>query len=382
MLFRMKYFYSFLIIFYTLVSCSPPMRRAQTENIATLKGVGSSFVLPMSSELFKDFQEKKDIAVDYTADNSYLGMTAILEGTADFALSEIYMNDKQLKDQAEILHIPIAVAGVNFAYHIKEDGFSMQDDPIYLTPDIIAKMYLGQITKWNDPEIVAINKKVAIDKDRVLPDLDIVIIHRADNAGDTVLLSRFLSKASPVWRKEVGTKVLSKLDWEIGITGDTALDLMQHHVQTLGAFTYTTMIYGLQNNMPLARVRNFLGTYGRGCNFRSLEAMKVAEPTADNRIDLTYPQHPSLGKEAAVATAFMYMIVRKEQNYNNRTKEQAQATVDLLSWLLSPVAQIQLDPIFFAGLTPKFRKTSRATLAKMTYNGEALTPSPERTNRK
>ncbi|MGL6082636.1 MAG: hypothetical protein ACRC4N_09315, partial [Gammaproteobacteria bacterium] len=154
--------------------------------------------------------------------------------------------------------------------------------------------------------------------------------------------------------------------------GETALDLMKTLVQTPGGLTYTTMIYGIQNNIPLIRIRNYLGVYGRGCNFRTLEAMKVAATNSDNRVDLTYPQE---GMESGVATGMMYILIKKEQNYNNKTKAQAQSLVDFIDWLLSPTAQRELEPLYFTGLTPKFRYSARTMLSNVVYDGEQLIPT-------
>lgn len=353
----------FVLLF--ISSCGTPKKPSEK---ISLQGSGSSFTLPYSSTFFPLFNKNAKININYLSENSYVGIEDLISNKTDFALSSIYLSDKKVQENPDILHIPVAAAGVNFAYNIPLERFSLQDDPVYLTPEILTKMITKKITHWNDPEIIAINKKVALDKDRVFPDLPITFIQRSVNSGDTVLLTTFLNKADSAWNIGI-TNLLPPIKGNIA--HPQALDLMKELVQTPGGFTFTTMIYGLQNNIPLARIRNQLNVYGRGCNFRSKEAMKVADTNSDNRVDITYP---NAGPESGVATGFMYILVHKEQNYNNRSKAQAQATVDFINWLLSPYAQRRLDPLFFASLTPKFRYVARQALAQMTYNGELLTP--------
>ncbi len=358
------------ILLICMTSCGEAPKRATHTVTATLKGHGSSFMLPMTDKLFKDYQSSTTVKIDYISENSYAGIDSIIANEVDFALATVHLTDAQAKAHPDVLHIPVAAAGINFAYNVP--GFILNADPIYITPEILVKILDRKITNWNDPEIYEANQIAAVTKDRTFPDLPITFIQRSENSGDTYLLTKFLSKATPTWKGGVTNKLPMN---NYRLEGKSALDLMTTLVQTPGALTYTTMIYGIQNNIPLIRIRNFLGTYGRGCNFRSTEAMKVAQTNIDNRVDFTYPQHPTQAKEAGVATGVMYMLVKQEQNYNNKTKEQAQELVDLIDWMLSPVAQRELDPLFFAALTPKFRHASRVMLSNMTYNGEQLLPT-------
>ncbi|MGL5956449.1 MAG: phosphate ABC transporter substrate-binding protein PstS [Brevinema sp.] len=358
------------IAFFFLItlSCTTPQRPISTpKNINSLTGKGSSFVLPMTSKLFPMFEKNYTIRINYETQNSYVGIDALITSEVDFALTSVPLTDQQYKDNPDILHIPIAAAGINFAYNIPGAEFSLNADPVYLTPEILAKILNHQITHWNDPEITDLNKKVAEDTTRVFPNLPISVIQRADISGDTYLLTSFLTKATSLWKNGQTNKLPSG-----NKEGATALDLMKTLVQTPGGLTYTTMIYGIQNNIPLIRIRNHLGVYGRGCNFRTLEAMKVASTNTDNRVDLTYPQE---GRESGVATGIMYILIKKEQNYNNKTKAQAQNLVDFIDWLLSPTAQRELEPLYFSGLTPKFRYAAHTMLSNAVYDGEQLVPT-------
>ncbi|MGL4366680.1 MAG: substrate-binding domain-containing protein [Brevinemataceae bacterium] len=355
-----------------ITSCG--YKAKESKKIITLSGSGSSFALPLSQEFFRKYSKISDTTIDFSSTDSYQGIEAVINGTVDFALSEVYIEQKN----SNILHIPISVAGINFAYNIPDEGFSLMDDPIYMDADIIAKILTGKITKWNDSQIVQLNKKYAENKQRVFPNLNITPIYRSTPSGDTYILTSFLKKASAFW--PYGTT--NQITVPSGLTATSTLDAMKVLLNTPGGFGYTTMIFAVQNNIPLVRVKNNANVFVRGCNFRSLEAMKVAETNIDNKVDLTYPTQNN-AQESAVAATFIYLLVQKEQNYNNKSKEQAQALVDMLAWFLSPDAQKNMESILFSNLTPKFRKAAQDTISQITYNGEVLTPnkiSPKKEN--
>lgn len=361
-----------MIILFT--ACSTPKRPHNSE--VTLIGEGSSMALPLSDKFFKEVKKTLPFSVEYKSSDSFSGIASLTNNQVDFALSSVPMTDEMMQKNPEILHIPIAAAGINFAYNLPGEEFSLYTDPVYFTPEILAKILNKKITKWNDPEIVKLNQLVAENKTRKFPDLPITWIQRSFDSGDTFLVTTFLNKATSEWKKGLYTKFSTN---NSTVSGDTSLELILNLMKIPGALTYVPMIYGVQNNIALIRIKNFLGTYGRGCNFRTLEAMKVVKPTKDNRVDLTYPHQ---GLEAGVATSMIYMLIKKEQNYNNKTKEQAQELVNLIDWMLSPVAQRQLEPLFFAGLTPSFRKSARTMLSNITYNGAVLLPTSKNKNNK
>ncbi|MGL4560986.1 MAG: substrate-binding domain-containing protein, partial [Brevinema sp.] len=269
----------------------------------------------------------------------------------------------------DILHIPISVTGINFVYNIPEKGFGLYDEPVYLTADLITEILLGVITNWNDPKISELNKKISANPTRIFPNLPITIIKRNNPSSDTYLLTTFLSKASKIWNNKIGvTNLLNAIG---GVGQPSALDIVKNIIEVPGAFGYSTMIYGIQNNLPLIRVKNYFGTYVRGCNFRSAEAMKALTPKPDNRVDLTYP---NTNPEAAVAAGFNYILIKKDLFYNENSEAKAQTLVNFIAWLLSPEAQQQLDPIFFSPLTPQFRVSSKQSISKITYNKKQIIP--------
>lgn len=361
---NLKYFLIFICIGSLNTACSKKQIPAEP-----LSGSGSSFSIPFSDKMIKYFDKKYNQSVTFSPNNSYQGIQDLINGKVDFVISSVYLTDEEMKKYPDILHIPVSVAGINFVYNISAPGFTLEyDDPIYLTPDIIAKIFLGQITNWNDKEIVAVNKKDSMTPNRVFPNLPITVIQREGMSGDTFLLTTFLNKASLIWRQKIG---ITNIIPTKGIRASNALDVMRKIIDTDGSFGYSTMAYGVQNSKPVVRVRNKFGVYVRGCNFRSAEAMKANLPTSDNRVDLTYPDK---NDQSAVATGFTYILIKKEQNYNNRTKKQAQTTINFINWLLSPEAQRQLDIIFFAPLTPPFRASAKEKLQEAVYNGEQIVP--------
>ena len=143
-----KYLNSYLVVILCIIitNCSTPQRPIKIYK-ATITGLGSSFSLPLSSLLFKKFTKESNINISYTAENSYTGIDAIINQEVDFALSMAALTDQQLKENPDILHIPIAAASINFAYNIPEKGFSIFDDPVYLTPELLVQILNGMILR-------------------------------------------------------------------------------------------------------------------------------------------------------------------------------------------------------------------------------------------
>ncbi|MGL4388141.1 MAG: phosphate ABC transporter substrate-binding protein PstS [Brevinema sp.] len=330
-------------------------------------GSGSSFSLPMSDKLIKYYNRSYQQHISFTPNNSYQGIQDLIDGKVDFAISDVYLSDEEIEKNPDLIHIPVSVAGINFAYNIPNEGFSLYDDPVYLTPDIISDIYLGKITNWNDSQILAINKKSSETPNRVFPNLPITVIKRDSISGDTYLLTKFLTKASKTWANKIGTT--NNLSHIKGIGASSALNIMKLVIDTPGAFAYSTMIYAIQNQIPLIRVRNSFGVYVRGCNFRSAEAMKASTSRPDNRVDLTYP---TKNNQSAVAAGFNYIIIKKDLSYNNKTEAEAQTLINFIAWLLSIESQQQLDPIMFSPLTSEFRVSSIKALSSITYQGKPL----------
>ena len=175
------------------------------------------------------------------------------EGTVDFGATDGPMNDEQLaefqkKHNSGVLHFPTVLGAVVVTYNI-----SGVTESLDLTPEAISGIYLGKITKWNDPALVSANPKVK------LPDADIVVVHRSDGSGTSYCWTDYLSKVSDEWKTKVGKG--TSVNWPVGIGGKGNEGVSGQVKQTANSIGYVELIYAIQNNLPYARVKNAAGSF-------------------------------------------------------------------------------------------------------------------------
>ena len=190
-----------------------------------------------------------ELNFNYQSIGSGGGIRQILAGTVDFGASDGPMTDEQLgQAKTKILHFP-TVLGANVpTYNIP--GISQE---LNFTPEALAGIYLGKITKWNDPAIANANKGVN------LPDSDIIVVHRSDGSGTTYIWVDYLSKVSEEWKTKVGKN--TSVNWPVGLGGKGNEGVSGLVKQTPGAIGYVELIYAIQNNMPYGKVRNSSGVF-------------------------------------------------------------------------------------------------------------------------
>src|ERR1700733_1203622 len=215
-----------------------------------LNGAGATFPYPMYSKWFSEYHNlHPDIEINYQSIGSGGGIRQVSEGTVEFGASDMPMNDDQLKAaKSKILNIPTVLGAVVPVYNIP--GVSSQ---LKFTPNVLAGIFLGTITKWNDKAIAAANPGVNF------PDKDIVVIHRSDGSGTTFIWTDYLSKASPDWQTKVGAG--ASPNWPVGLGGKGNEGVTGFIKQTPGSIGYVELIYALQNNIPFGNVQNANGKY-------------------------------------------------------------------------------------------------------------------------
>jgi phosphate transport system substrate-binding protein len=182
--------------------------------------------------------------------------------------------------------------------------------------DVIAGIFLGQIKKWNDPKITALNPGVT------LPDQDIVVVHRSDGSGTTYIFTDYLSKISPEWKTKVGAN--TSVNWPTGIGGKGNEGVAGQIKQTPGALGYVELIYGVQNKMPYADVKNSAGNFIKP----SLESVTAALASADIPDDFRFSMTNSPGKDAYPIAGATWLLVYQQQKDAAKGKK----LVEFLKW--------------------------------------------------
>jgi phosphate transport system substrate-binding protein len=277
-----------------------------------INGAGATFPYPIYSKWF-DAYTKVDPSVrfNYQSIGSGGGQKQILAQTVDFGASDGPMSDDNLsKAPGKLLHIP-TVAGADVV------AYNLPGNPaLKFDAGTIAGVFLGEIKKWNDPKIVALNPGVT------LPDQEILVVHRSDGSGTTYIWTDYLSKISSEWKSKVGTN--TSVNWPTGIGGKGNEGVAGQIKQTPGALGYVELIYAIQNKMPYAEVKNAAGKFVKP----SLESITAAMATAQIPDDFRFSITNASGETAYPICGATWLLVYEQQKDATKGKK----LVEFLKW--------------------------------------------------
>jgi phosphate transport system substrate-binding protein len=325
-----------------------------TSDSNALLGAGSTFVYPLFSKLFAEYEKKTGIRVNYQSIGSGGGILQLTNKTIDFGDSDAPLNDEQAKKMgADVLHIPMCSGAVVISYNLPE-----VKGTIKLTPDVLASIFLGKITKWNDPQISKINSGIT------LPGTGIFIAHRSDGSGTTNIFTTYLSKVSSEWNTKPGKG--SAISWPAGLGGKGNEGVAGLIKQTPGAIGYIELAYAIQNKMTYADIQNKSGKF---------ITPTVASTSAAGNISIPDDAKVSLSNTDAAdgypISGFTWAMIYKEQNYNGRTMDRAKKVVDLLWWNIHD-GQKFCQNLNYAQLSPATVKVAENILKSAVYQGKSL----------
>jgi phosphate transport system substrate-binding protein len=344
----------------SLVSCGGGGSTTGADSTATggsddaLIGAGSSFDYPLFSKQFSEYNKIGGLKVNYQSVGSGAGISQLTSKTVDFGASDAPMNGKQDSlVTSPVIHIPITAGAVALSYNLPE-----VKDTLQLSPEVVAGMFLGTITKWNDPKIVALNKGVK------LPATSIVIAHRSDGSGTTNIFTTYLSKVSPDWMTKVGKG--SAVNWPVGLGGKGSEGVAGQIKQTPGAFGYIELAYAIQNGMAFAKVQNKAGNFIIPTIASVTAAANITIPP-DSKVSLTNTD----ATDGYPISGFSWVIIYKEQKYNDRSLDRATKLLKLLSWMIHDGQQFS-GALNYAPLSPAAVSTGDAILKSATYDGKPI----------
>jgi len=289
-----------------------------------LNGAGATFPYPIYSKWFNQYhQQHPDIEINYQSIGSGGGIRQVTAGTVDFGASDGPMTDEQLASaKFKILHLPTVLGSVVPAYNIP--GFKGE---LKFTPEVIAGIYLGKITSWNDPAIAKANSGVS------LPNQPIVVVHRSDGSGTTYIWTDYLSKISPEWKSKVGTN--TSVNWPTGIGGKGNEGVAGQIKQTPGALGYVELIYAVQNKMPYAEVKNAAGEFVKP----NIQSVTAALATADIPEDFRFSITNAPGKDAYPICGATWLLVYEQQKDATKGKK----LVEFLKWAVKDGEKMARD---------------------------------------
>jgi phosphate transport system substrate-binding protein len=319
-----------------------------------LIGAGSSFDNPLFSKMFSEYNKTTGLKVNYQSVGSGAGISQLTSKTVDFGASDAPMNGKQDSAlSAPALHIPVTAGAVVLSYNIPEIK-----DTLQFSPAVLADIFLGKITKWNDPKIAAENKAAK------LPATGIVIAHRSDGSGTSNIFTTYLSKVSADWNSKVGKG--SSVNWPVGLGGKGNEGVAGLIKQTPGAIGYIELAYAIQNSMPYAKIQNKAGNYITPSIASVTAAANITIP-ADSKVSLTNTE----AADGYPISGFSWVLIYQEQKYGNRSLDKATQLLKLLSWVIHDGQQYSA-PLNYAPLSPAAVTTGDAILKSATYDGKPI----------
>ena len=347
----MKLIKSLKVAAVAVASCVTLSATAQ-EN--TLLGAGSSFINPLFSKMFADYDATVHVKVNYQSIGSGGGILQLTNKTVDFGDSDAPLNEEQTKKMGvPVLHIPMASGATVVTYNLPEVKTMLK-----LNGKIIADIYLGKVTTWNNAEIAAMNKGVK------LPDLPIVVVHRSDGSGTSFIFTDFLTKVNEEWAKKVGKA--TAVNWPAGLGGKGSEGVAGLVKQTPGAIGYVELAYAIQNKMEFAQIQNKAGKFITPTLASTTAASNVTIPE-DTKVSLTNTDNAN----GYPISSFTWALIYKEQDYNSRSKERATQLIKLLWWNIHQ-GQKFCAALNYAELSKPAVKTAEKILKSATYQGKPI----------
>ena len=336
----------------TIVACGGNANNGGRES-QELSGAGATFPLPFYNVVFEQFSQTNGDQVAYGGIGSGGGIRNLRDRIVDFAGSDAFLSDKEMAEMAPVVHVPTCMGAVVVAYNL--NGV----DELKLSGEIIADIFAGEIKMWNDESLAALNPDVKLPAEPIIP------VYRSDGSGTTFVFTDYLTKVSPMWKEKFGAG--KSVNFPSGQAAKGNPGVAGVIKQTKNTIGYVGSEYAFAQKIPYAYVENQRGEFVLPSS-ATISAAASGEIPADTRCSIT-------NSDAAGAypiSTFTWMIIYKEQNYSDRSKEQATATLDLLKYILSDEAQNIASEVHYAPLPAKAKELSMANLKTVTYDGNSI----------
>ena len=331
-----------------MVSCG-----GNTNGGQELSGAGATFPLPFYNVVFERFAEVNGDVVAYGGIGSGGGVRNLRDKIVDFAASDAFLTDKEMANMASVVHIPTCMGAVVVAYNL--DGVG----ELKLSGDVVADIFAGNITRWNDERLAALNPDVTLPAEAIIP------VFRSDGSGTTFVFTDYLTKVSPMWRAKYGAG--KSVNFPTGQAAKGNPGVAGIIKQTKNSIGYVGSEYAFAQKIPFARIQNPRGEFVSP-SAASISAAASGVIPADTRCSITNAD----AEGAYPISTFTWMIIYKEQNYSDRSKAQATATLNLMKYILSDEVQNITSELHYAPLPDKAKELSLTNLKSVTFDGVAI----------
>jgi phosphate transport system substrate-binding protein len=334
---------------FTLSAC-----KSSTKTIP-LAGAGSTFVNPVMTRWVQGFsQSHPNVQINYQSIGSGGGVTQVTAGTVDFGASDYSLKDAQLAAMKPVIQFPESAGPVCITYNLPE-----VTQPLQLSADDIAGIYLGQITSWQDKKIAADNPGVKLPKE------PIVVVHRSDGSGTTAGFTTYLSAVSDDWKTKVGSG--GSVSWPVGLGGKGSEGVTGLLKQSPGAIGYVELTYAQQNSLPVAKVKNLAGNYvspGTASTTAAINAFS-AQLAQDPRTPIV--NAPASAPDAYPISTLTFLIVPKD----GPDKDKRSALKSFLQYVVTD-GQAAANELNYAPLPDSVKQFDQQQLNQLTADGQPL----------
>lgn len=330
----------------SLVSCGK-------KDASGLVGAGATFPLPYYNMAFDTYKTETGVSVNYGPQGSGAGIRSLSDRLVDFAGSDAFLNEDEMKALPEVIHVPTCLGAAVLAYNLP--GV----ENLQLTPALLSDIYMGKVTRWSDPAIAAVNPGTA------LPDIAIYPVYRSDGSGTTYVFSYYLSQVSEDWAKTVGAG--KSLKWPVGMAAKGNPGVAGNVKQTEGAIGYIGSEYAFSAKLPMAKIQNAAGNFVLP-GTESISAAATGDIPDDTRVMITN----SAAADAYPISCLTWILAYREQSYDDRTIEQARALQDFLYWMIGEEAQGMTVKVHYAPLSADMAAKAKQQIASMTFGGQPI----------
>ena len=341
-----------IVMALVLISCGGNANK-DGRQAQELSGAGATFPLPFYNVVFEQFAEVNGDAVAYGGIGSGGGVRNLRDKIVDFAGSDAFLSEKEMAEMDPVIHVPTCMGAVVLAYNLDDIN------NLNLSGEIIADIFAGEIKTWNDARIVALNPDVKLPNEAIIP------VFRSDGSGTTFVFTDYLTKVSPMWASKYGAG--KSVNFPSGQAAKGNPGVAGVIAQTKNSIGYVGSEYAFAQKIPYAKIQNQRGELVEPTSASISAAASGTLPT-DTRTSIT---NADAAGAYPIAT-FTWMIIYKEQNYADRSKDQAIATLDLLQYILSDKAQGITAEVHYAPLPSQAKELSLKNLQNVTFNGENI----------
>ena len=322
-------------------------QRASSGGSVDLTGAGATFPYPLYSKWFSDYAAKTGVRINYQSIGSGGGIRQLSEETVDFGATDGPMTDDEMKRAkgGPILHIPTVLGADAITYNLPGIASGLK-----LTPDVLADIVLGKITRWSDPRIATLNA------DLRLPNTDLLVVHRSDGSGTTYIFTDYLTSASPAWRAGPGKG--KEVRWPVGLGAKGNEGVAGQIKQTPGSIGYVELAYAKQNALSVAAIRNAAGEFVTPSVAAVTAAAAGAARTLPANTDYRISIVNAPGAGAYPISSFTWLLIYQRQ----KDSVKARKLVDFLNWAVTD-GQAQAAPLDYAPIPADMAGSLKARIA-------------------